>query len=212
MAESASEIASCQAPRFPSAATWEGGGGAKTQNDLVTLFNVFFVFRVAAQWMNVVRGVYFPRKWNFFHTHLQHHSKNGRLTDGTHLFSVRADLTKKSLNQELIFFFFPHLFRLIAQEDIDPIHRKANVPVSFSLDNCSVASSVLPQCKSTTPTRQSTLVHFAWLSLLCAVKIERADAGRDRRTCIARLVSRARTGTGERYFPSSADPTRRTRN
>ena len=161
--------------------------------------------------MSVVRGVYVPREWNFFHTHLQHHSKNGRSTDGTHFFSVRADLAKKTLKSRAQFFFFPHLFRLIAQEDTDPIHRKANVPASFSLDNCSIASSVYRNV-SLLLLHDNQHWDFAWLSLLCAVRIERADAGRDRRTCIARLDSRARTGTGERYFPSSADPTRRTRN
>ena len=34
---------------------------------------------------------------------------------------------------------------------------------------------------------------------------ERADAGRDCRTYLARRNSQVRTGTGEKYFPCSAD-------
>ena len=38
-----------------------------------------------------------------------------------------------------------------------------------------------------------------------SVDNERADAGRDGRTCLARPNSTARTGTGKNYFPCSAD-------
>ena len=119
------------------------------------------------------------------------------------------------------------MFRLIAQEDIDPIHRKVNVPISFRLTGRYIASSVLSQYKFNDPIHRKANVPAVFslddcnvassvyrnVSLLLlhdnqlwdfgspySVKTERADAGLDSQTCIARLDSRARTRPGEIHF------------